>query len=242
MTTNHAVSSAQRRFKAPRLSAVPWPQSPLLELPAGSLRSYDCGRILTADHFVLAVGLSPRHYLAVSRAPGVGPVDATLEQAIGFLYAYGAVVIRTHLRAPLMWFAENHGDFSWKKCLVFFARFFLSSDPTDPPWIPPMIWPVVPLGIIASSGMDHLRCVNEVVEGVEAADSDLLTQLGTSLSAMARRWEFYLARLVVLSQRAGAYDADDRKLVETCDRLLLSIMGRFDPGYALLPATTMRLL
>jgi len=242
MKTNHSVSSAQRRFKVPRLSAVPWPQSPLLELPAGSLRSYYCGRILTADHFVLAVGLSPEHYLAVSRAPGVGPVDIALEQAIGFLYGRGAVVIRTHLRAPLMWFAENHGDFSWKKCLVFFARIFLSSDPTDPPWIPSMIWPVVPLGVVASAGMDHWRRVNEVLEGVEMADSGLLTQLGTSLAAMARRWEFYMARMVVLSLRAGDYDADDRKLVEACDRLLFSIMARFEPGYKLLPATTMRLL
>jgi len=242
MTTHHAISSAQRRFKTPRLSAARWWYSPLLELPAGALRNFDCGRILVADHFVLAVELSPRHYLAVSRAPGVGTVGATLEQAIGFLSAHGAVVIRTHLRAPVMWFAENHGDFSWRKCLVFFARIFLSSDPTDPPWIPSMIWPVVPLGVVASAGMAHWRRVNEVLEGIVAADSELLAELGSSLEAMARRWEFYLTRMVVLSQRAGDYDADDCELVAACDRLLLSIMARFEPGYKLLPATTMRLL
>jgi hypothetical protein len=48
--------------------------------------------------------------------------------------------------------------------------------------------------------------------------------------------------MVVLSQRAGAYDADDRKLVEACDRLLFKIMVNFEPVYKLLPATTMRLL
>jgi len=31
-------------------------------------------------------------------------------------------------------------------------------------------------------------------------------------------------------------------MVFACDRLLLSILSRFKPGYDLLPATTMRLL
>jgi hypothetical protein len=195
-----------------------------------------------AEHFILAVGLSPKHYLAVSCAPGIGPIGSVLDQAIGFLFAHGAIVARIQLRAPIMWFCDNLGDFSWKRCLVYFSRIFLATDPTDSPWVPPMIWPVTRLARVASAGLQHWQTVNKVLEGVEAADSGLLSLLGGSLAAMARRWEFYLARMVVLSLRAGDYDADDRKLVETCDRLLLSIMGRFDPGYALLPATTMRLL
>lgn len=242
MTTNTAAAIHKKRFKSPKLRPTTWPSGPLLELPSGDLRNYGRGRILTADHFVLAVGLSPQHYFAVSRAPGVGPVGSVLEQAVGFLHAHDAVVVRTDLRAPLMWFADNLGDISWKKCLVFFARTFLSNDPTDPPWIPPMIWPVVPLGIIASAGMDHWRRVNDVLEGVAAADSELLTKWGASLAAMARRWEFYMARMVLLSQRAYQYYAGDREMVFECDRLLQSILSRFKSGYELLPATTMRLL
>jgi len=244
MTTNTAAALHihKKRFKSSKLRPIPWPYGPLLKMPAGDLRCYGSGRILAADHFAVALGLSPQHYFAVSRAPGIGPVGSVLDQAIGFLHAHDAVVVRTDLRAPLMWFADNLGEFSWKRCLVFFSRIFLSTDPTDPPWIPPTIWPVAPLGVIASAGMDHWRCVNNVLEGVAAADSDLLTQLGTSLAAMARRWEFYMARMVVLSLRAGDYDAYDRKLVEACDRLLFSIMARFEPDYKLLPATTMRLL
>ena len=229
-------------FKQPKLSLAQWPIGPLLELPSGDLRNYGCGRILTADHFVVAVGLSPQHYLAVNHAPGVGPVGSVLDQAIGFLYARGAVVVRIDLRAPLMWFADNQGDISWKKCLVFFARIFLANDPTDPPWIPPKIWPVCPLEITAFRGIGHWQKINAVLEGIEAADSELLAELGFSLAAMARRWEWFIARMVILSQRAGQYGAGDREMVFACDRLLLSILSRFKPGYELLPATTMRLL
>jgi len=242
MTTNTAAAIHKKLFKSSKLRPIPWPYGPLLKMPAGDLRCYGSGRILAADHFVVALGLSPQHYFAVSRAPGVGPVGSVLDQAVGFLHAHGALVVRTDLRAPLMWFADNQGEFSWKRCLVFFSRIFLSTDPTDPPWIPPMIWPVAPLGFIASAGLDHWRHVNEVLEGVEAADSGLLTQLGTSLATMARRWEFFIARMVILSQRADRYGAGDREMVFACDRLLLSILSRFKPGYDLLPATTMRLL
>ena len=66
-----------------------------------------------------------------------------------------------------------------------------------------MIWPVMPLGVIASAGFDHWKKVNETLEGVKAAGGDLLMQLATALEAMARRWEYYIARMVILSQRAG---------------------------------------
>ena len=230
------------RFAAPKSRTSAWPYSPVLELPGGNLRNHECGRILTAQAFVLAVGLSPHHYMAVARAPGTGPVQQALEQCVGFLAAHAATVIRVALRCPIDWFANNLGDLDWKKCLVFFTRTFLATDPTDPHWIPPMIVPVAPLGVIASVGFDHWRRVNEVLEGVTAADSDLLTQFGSSLAAMARRWEIFLARMVILSQRAGEYDAGDGELVALCDRLLFSIMSRFEPRYELLPVTTQRLL
>ena len=229
-------------LKPPKLSPTQWPNGPLLELPSGELRNYGCGRILTADHFVLFVGLSPQHYLAVNHAPGAGLVGSVMDQAIGFLFAHGAVVVRTDLRAPLMWFAEHNGDFSWTKCLVFFARTFLASDPTDRPWIPPAIRPVCPLETIAFGGLCHWQKVNAMMEGIEAADSELLAELGSSLAAMARRWEWFIARMVILSQRADQYGAGDREMLFACDRLLLSIMTRFGRGYELLPATTMRLL
>jgi len=228
--------------KRPKLPFIPWPYAPVLELPAGDIHNLRGGKILTSDNFVLAVGFSPRHYLAVARVPGTGPVGSVLDQLIGFLHAHGATVVRTNLRAPSMWFADCQGDFSWRQCLVFFARIFLSSDPTDPPWVPPMIWPTVPLEVVASAGLAHWQKVNEVLEGVEAADPDLLTQLGASLAGMSRRWEYYTARMVVLSQRAGQYDSDDREMVGLCDRLLFSIMTRFQPDYELLPATISRLL
>jgi hypothetical protein len=242
MATNTTVSLPKGGFKPPRLSPTPWPVSPLLELPAGALFNCECGKALAADGFVLAVRLSPKLYLAVARAPGVGPVGTVLEQAVGFLHAHGAVVVRTNLRAPMGWFADDQGDFSWRKCLVFFSRIYLSTDPTDPPWVPPMIWPVIRVATVASAGLEHWQTVNKVLEGIEAADSSLLSLLGGSLRAMARRWEFYMGRMIVLSQRAGEYGADDQELAALCDRLLLSIMKKFEPGYELLSATTLRLL
>jgi len=242
MTTRAIIPIYKTGSKRPKLPPIAWPWAPLLELPVGDLRNFGGGRILATDHFVLAVRLSKKHYLVVARAPGVGPVDSVINQAIGFLYAHGAVVIRANLRAPLIWFMDDRGDFSWKKCLVFFARIFLASDPTDPPWIPPMIWPVMPLGVIASAGSDHWQNVKEILEGIEAIGGMLLTQLGPALAAQARRWEFYMARMVVLSQRAGEFDPDERDLVLSCDRLLLSIVSRFQPGYEFLPITISRLL
>ncbi len=242
MKTSTAVPSPRRQFPTPVASAAPWPDSPWLGLPAGDLRSHDHGRILTADDFVLAVGMSPRYYLAAARAPGVGPVGSVLDQAIGFLHARGTVVIRTNLRAPLMWFTDDGIDFSWKKCLVFFARVFLSTDPTDPPWVPPTIWPVVPMAIIASGGLRHWRKVNEVVEAIQAADGGLLAQLAPSLVGMVRRWEHYIARMIILSQRAGQYSAGEREMVYLCDRLLFSIMARFGSDRQLLPVTISRML
>jgi hypothetical protein len=198
--------------------------------------------ILAADQFVLGVGLSHNHYVVVEPASGFNNLPKVLDQAVGFLTAHGARISRVRLRCPMMWFADAHGEFEWNRCLIYFVRHFLSTDPTDPPWIPPMIWPVTPLGVIASAGVDHWKKVNEILEGVEAAGSDLLVQLATALAAMVWRWEYYMARMVVLSQRAGEYDANDRDLVLSCDRLLWSIVSRFAPGYELLPVTITRLL
>jgi len=224
------------------LPAHPWPFSPILELPGGDLRNHHCGRVLTAQQFVLAVGLSPQHFIAVAQAPGVGKVQSVLDQAIGFLVGRGAGVVLTNLRAPIHWFINSAGQFEWRKCLVYFTRSFLGTDPTDPPWLPPHIWPTVPLGIIAGAGQRHWRKVEQILEGVEAADLNLLPTLGSSLTSMGKRWELYLARMIVLSQRAEVYDVYDRVAVEQCDRLFHSLMTRFEPGYEFMPFTIARLL
>jgi hypothetical protein len=213
-----------------------------LELPGGDLQNHHCGRVLTAQQFVLAVGLSPHHYIAVAKAPGVGNVQTVLDQAIGFLVGRGAEVILTDLRVPIPWFINSVGLIEWRDCVIYFSRSFLSTDPTAPPWLPPKIWPLVPLGIIAGAGGRHWSNVEQVLEGVEAADPNLLPVLGSSLTNMGKRWELYLARMILLSERAGACDADDQVAVAECDRLFYRLMTRFEPGYEFLPPTTARLL
>jgi len=230
------------RFAAPRIAPHPWPYSPLLELPGGDLRNYDCGRILTAQQFVLAVGLSPQHYVAVVRAPGVGPVGKILEQLVGFLCAHGACVIRVQLRAPMVWFTDNFTEFNWQACLIYFTRIYLAVDPTDPPWVPPNIWPLVPVAALARAGQQHWEQVQRILDGLAATDPELILRLGTSLAVMAQRWEFYIARQIVLSQRAGEYDADDFDAVVQCDHFLYRLLTQYEPAYELLPVTLARLL
>ena len=230
------------RFAVRAKPSPPWPFSPLLELPGGTLHNYGGGKILSGQKFVYAVGLSPQHFIVVERAPGVGPVQPVLEQAVGFLWGLGARVQRVKLRCPISWFSDSSGDFQWKRCVVFFARVCQGTDPTDPPWIPANVMPVVPVGVVASAGMDHWLRMEQILDGIEAADADLLSELGSTLAGMARRWEFYLARTILLSQKVGEYDASDQDLVAQCDRVFYRILTKFEPGYELLPATIARLL
>ena len=239
---NIVTTTPPVRYLPPEPPAQPWHFAPLLELPGGALRHYVAGRILTADNFILAVGLSPMHYAVVAQAPAHSGIPAAMEQAVGFLYAHGARIVRVRLRCPMMWFANVNGDFEWQRCLTFFVRIFLATDPSEPPWIPPQIWPVVPLESIAAAGLRHWTQVKEILAGVEATDRDLLPKLGTSLTSMARRWEFYLARLIVLAERGGEYGRADRNAVAQCDHLFYWLVTRYEPGYQLLPATTQRLL
>jgi hypothetical protein len=229
-------------FLPPELPAQPWYFSPLLELPAGTLRQYGCGRILTADNFVLGVGMSANHYLIVEPASRANNLPKILDQAVGFLAAHGARITRVQLRCPMGWFGNAGGDFEWHRCFVYFVRDFLATDPTDPPWIPPHIWPVVPVGKIANAGRVHWSQIDEILSGVEAADRSLLPLVAPSLSTVGRKWEYYLARIIVLSERAGTYGSSDREAVACCDRLVSSVITRFAPDYEFVPATTTRLL
>ena len=63
------------RFAVRAKPSPPWPFSPLLELPGGTLHNYGGGKILSGQKFVYVVGLSPHHFVAVEKAPGVGPVQ-----------------------------------------------------------------------------------------------------------------------------------------------------------------------
>ena len=230
------------RFAAPAKRGHPWPVSPLLEVPAGALHNYGGGKVLSARHFVLVVGLSPQHFIAVERAPGVGIVQPSLEQAVGFLWGQGAKIQRVRLRCPTIWFLDQNGDFKWRECFVFFARIYLSTDLTNSPWMPSTVYPVVQIGLVANSGQLHWESVEQILLGIEAADPELLLALGSSLAAMARRWEYFLARMIILSQKAGEYAACDRDSVAQCDHTLYRILTKFEPGYEILPVTTLRLL
>jgi hypothetical protein len=229
-------------FAARKTQSHPWPFSPLLELPGGDLRNYGGGKVLSAQQFVLVVGLSPQHFIAVERAPGMGPIQTLLEQAVGFLWGRGARIQRVNLRCPTQWFLDANGDFLWRQCFLFFARIFLSTDPTDPPWLPSIVFPLVPISVMASAGQLHWHRVQQILEGLEASDPDLLAELGTSLAGMARRWEFYLARSILASQKVGQFHSADLSLVAECDHLLYRILTKYEPGYELLPLTTARLL
>lgn len=230
------------KYSPPELPDPHWYFSPMLELPAGTLHQFGCGRVLASDHFVLGVGLSPNHYVVVEPVSGFNNLPKVMDQAVGFLAAHGACILRVKLRCPMIWFADAHVEFRWDRCLIYFVRNFLSTDPTDPPWIPPQIWPVVPVGDRASAGCSHWSQVEQILAGVEADGRELLPRVECSLSSMARRWEFYMARLIVLSERAGTYHDADRESVARCDHLAYSVMTRFAPGYELLPITTVRLL
>ena len=230
------------RFARRKTASHPWPFAPLLELPGGDLHVYGAGKVVSAQQFVLIVGLSPQHFIAVEEAPGIGPVQAVLEQAVGFLLGQGAKIQRIKLRCPTSWFSDQYGDFMWRECFVFFSRIYLATDPTNPPWVPSMVYPVIPIGVIASAAGLHWEKVEQVLTGVEAADPDLLLDLGSSLAGMARRWEYFLARIIILSERAEEYDASDRDLVAQCDHILYRILTKFEPSYELLPVTTLRLL
>jgi hypothetical protein len=229
-------------FAAPRNHGRPWPFSPVLDLPGGALHNFACGKILSAQHFVVMVGLSPQHFIAVERAPGLVNVQPSLEQAVGFLWGLGAKIERIRLRCPIFWFTNNQGDFNWRDCFVFFVRSYLAMDPTAPPWMPSIVYPVVPLGAVARTGQAHWESVEQILTGVEATDPYLLLALGSSLAGMARRWEYYVARLLILAHKAGVYRPSDRDSLAQCDQTFYRLLTKFEPGYELLPVTIMRLL
>jgi hypothetical protein len=101
---------------------------------------------------------------------------------------------------------------------------------------------MVALGVVANAGRQHWQRVGQLLEGVEAADADLLPELGASLATMGRRWEFFLARMHILAERAGEFHAGDRESVARCDHFFHQLMTKFEPGYELLPTTITRLL
>lgn len=225
-----------------KFSPQVWPSTPILHLPAGALRNHECGRVLATNDFVLVVGLSPRHFLAVEKAPGDESVRVALEQAVGFLCAHGAWICRLGLRCPTAWFEDSFRALNWRKCLIYFARHYLAEDPTSPPYVPDNVWQVAPISVTADAGRCHWRDIEQICEGIEAADPSLLLELGTVLATMAGRWERYLARQIILGQKNGQYDADDREAVALCDRQFYQLMTRFEPSHELLPATIGRLL
>jgi hypothetical protein len=220
----------------------PWPSSPLLELPGGDLRNYGGGKVLSAQQFVLIVGLSPQHFIAVEKAPGIGAVQPVLEQAVGFLWGRGAWIQRVKLRCPMAWFTEATGEFLWKRCFVFFTRALLAIDPTNSRPLPPNVWPVEPVCVLADAGRLHWLKVRQILEGIEASDPDLLMNLGASLATVARRWEYSLARAILLSQRMGEWDSSDMSSVAECDHLLYQLMAKYETEYEFLPLTIARLL
>jgi len=219
-----------------------WPFSPVLDLPGGSLRNHDCGRLIATQEFVLGVGLSPQHFIFVNRAPETVGIGCVMEQAVGFLHGRGALIFRVNLRCRTSILEDSFSQLDWKKCLIYFVRSFLAEDSRHPPYVPPDVWTVAPISVIADAGREHWREIELVLEGVEAADSDLLLKLGTSLATMAKRWEFYLARQIVSAERYGQFDLDDRNAVAECDRQFYQLMTRFEPGYEFLPLTVARLL
>jgi hypothetical protein len=98
----------QIKQKAPRHS---WPFSPVLDLPGGSLRNHDCGHLITTHDFVLAVGLSPQHFIFVNRALGTGDIGSVMEQAVGFLHGCGALIFRVDLRCRTSLFEDSFSGF-----------------------------------------------------------------------------------------------------------------------------------
>jgi hypothetical protein len=80
------------------------------------------------------------------------------------------------------------------------------------------------------------------MQGVEAADPDLLPEVASALATMAGRWERHLARQIVLAERYGQYDACDQEFVSECDRQLSQLMSRYAPGQELFPPTLARML
>jgi len=219
-----------------------WPFSPVLDLPGGSLRNHDSGHLITVSDFVLAVGLSPQHFLFVNRAPGTGDIGTVMEQAVGFLHARGALIFRVHLRCRLSLFQDAFNQLDWKRCMVYFVRSYLAEESGHPPYVPPDIWTVAPISVVANAGTEHWREIELVLEGVEAADQALLVELSTTLATMAKKWESYLARQVISAERYCQYDSDDRNAVAECDRQFYQLMTRFEPGYEFYPETIARLL
>lgn len=165
-----------------------------------------------------------------------------LEQAVGFLFAQGAVIIRVDIRCLLDWFKDALGHIDWKRCMLFFVRHYLAIDPTYPPYTPANICAVTPLQATAELGHLHWLQVEEILDGVEATDSGLLLQLGSSLDLMAGRWERYLVRQMILAEKLDQFDADDRNAVAKCDQQFYRLMTKFAPNYPFLPATIARLL
>ena len=88
----------------------------------------------------------------VTPASGNNPLPKVLDQAVGFLAVHGTRVIRMRRRCPMMWFANVQVAFEWYRGRNYFVRHFLGTDPTDPPWIPPQIGPVIPFGNMATAG------------------------------------------------------------------------------------------
>jgi hypothetical protein len=140
------------------------------------------------------------------------------------------------------WFQDALGHVDWKRCMLFFVRHYLAIDPTYPPYTPANVCAITPLQATADLGSMHWNQVEAILDGVEAADSDLLVELGGSLSRMAIRWERYLARQIILAEKLNQFDADDRDAIAQCDQQFYRLMTKFAVNYEFLPVTIARLL
>lgn len=219
-----------------------WHFNPVIDLPGGSLRNEN-GRLISIGNFVVAVGLSPKHFLVVTRAPGhANQNDHILEQFVGFVYAEGATVIRVDLRCKLDQFLSKYGDMDWRRCMVYFLRHFLAEDPTYPPYIPANVWAITALKVTADSGRAHWWEVEQILLGVEAEDTDLLLEVSGSLATMASRWERYLLRQIHENTFLEPLSDEDRNAIALCDRQFYQVMTRFDSTYEFMAQTIARLL
>ena len=219
-----------------------WPYGPFLDLPAG--RVYlDGGHLAWNDRWVLACGLSPRHWLVAHRLPGKRKSDALLEQFIGFLTGRDVAVVTISLRCERDWFqVPGTGDLDVRRCVVCWLRSFFAKDAHLQRLLPGNIWPITPLATDLQSGQLYWRDAALVLTGVEAHDSDLLYDLAPLITSRARGWENYLARLLRQANLHDEVSRADHELVRRLDRCFYQVVTRFLPAYELLPTTTARLL
>ena len=138
----------------------------------------------------------------------------------------GARITRVPLRCRMAWFQDSRATFCGAAACLFFARMFLSAVPAEAPWLPAKIWPAIALGPVVGHSRAHWEQVAQMLEGLAAGDQDLLLELGGSLASLGRRWEYYLAQMVLTAQRGGEFGPDEREAVARCDRLFYSIMTR----------------